>query len=93
MLLSPLTTLIGYVPFLGKIFNGALGVVSASVGFAISLIVIGIAWIVYRPVIGVIMIVVSVGLIVLAKMYLSKKDDGKTSEIKEEKKEENKEEN
>jgi hypothetical protein len=93
MLLSPLTTLIGYVPFLGKIFNGALGVVSASVGFAISLIVIGIAWLVYRPVVGVIMIIVSVGLIVLAKMYLSKKDAGKTEEVKEEKKEENKEEN
>lgn len=90
MLLSPLTTLIGAIPFLGKIVNGSLGVVSSFVGFAISLVVIGIAWLVYRPILGVALIVVSVGLIVLAKMYTSKKDDGKKEEVKTE---ENKEEN
>lgn len=97
MILSPLTTLIGAIPFLGKIVNGAIGVVSASVGFAISLIVIGVAWLVYRPILGIALIVVSVGLIVLAKMYVSKKNDGKTPEVTqtvtEEKEEENKEEN
>ena len=93
MLLSPLTTLIGAIPFLGKVVNGAVGVVSAFAGFAISLIVMGIAWIVYRPVLGIILIVISVGLIVLAKMYLSKKSSETKEEPKEEVKEENKEEN
>lgn len=93
MVLSPLTTLIGVIPFLGKIVNGALGVVSFAIGFAISLVVMGIAWLVYRPILGIALIVVSVGSIVLAKMYLSKKKDNNPSEVKEEIKEENKEEN
>lgn len=94
MLLSPLTTLLGYIPFLGKIVNGTLGVVTFLVGFAIAIVVIGIAWLVYNTLVGIIMIVVAVGSIVLAKMYLSKKDDGKKPEVKEETKtEENKEEN
>ena len=97
MVLSPLTTLIGYIPFLGKIVNGAIGVVSTTVGLAISLITVAIAWLVYRPIIGIALIVVSVGLIILAKKYVSKKDDGKKpetkEEVKEEKEEENKEEN
>ena len=97
MVLSPLTTLIGYIPFLGKIVNGAIGVVSTTVGLAISLITVTIAWLVYRPIIGIALIVVSVGLIILAKKYVSKKDDGKKpetkEEVKEEKEEENKEEN
>ena len=94
MVLSPLTTLVGYIPFLGKIVNGAIGAVSSFVGIAISLIVIGIAWLVFRPIIGIILLVVSVGLVILAKMYISKKDDSKKPEAKEEvKTEENKEEN
>ena len=94
MVLSPLTTLVGYIPFLGKIVNGAIGAVSSFVGIAVSLIVIGIAWLVFRPIIGIILLVVSVGLVVLAKMYISKKDDSKKPEAKEEvKTEENKEEN
>ena len=97
MILSPLTTLIGYIPFLGKIVNGAIGVVSSTVGIAISLVVIAIAWLVYRPIIGIALIVVSVGLIILAKKYVSKKEPEKKEEskpeVKEEKEEENKEEN
>ena len=93
MVLSPLTTLIGAIPFLGKIVNGAIGVVSFAVGFAISLVVMGIAWFVYRPILGIALIVVSVGLIVLAKIYVSKKKDTSEEEVKEEIKEENKEEN
>lgn len=94
MILSPLTTLIGYIPFLGKIVNGAIGVVSSTVGLAVSLLTIAVAWLVYRPIIGIALIVVSVGLVILAKKYISKKDDGKKPESKEEvKEEENKEEN
>ena len=93
MVLSPLTTLIGYIPFLGKIVNGAIGAVSSFVGIAISLIVIGIAWLVFRPIIGIILLVVSVGLVIIAKKYVSKKDGGKKEPVKEEKTEENKEEN
>lgn len=93
MVLSPLTTLIGAIPFLGNVVNGAIGAVSSFIGFALSLIVIAIAWLVYRPIIGIVLIVVSVGLVVLAKKYVSKKDTSKTEVVKEEKEEENKEEN
>ena len=43
-ILGPITTLIGYIPFLGKIVNSMIGVVSFLIGLSISLVVIAIAW-------------------------------------------------
>ncbi len=70
---GPLTTLSSYVPILGSLVNGATGLVSVFVGLAISLVVIAISWIVFRPILGICLLVGAVVLIILAKTLLSKK--------------------
>ena len=72
LILGPITTLIGYIPFLGNIVNSMIGVVSFLVGLIISLIVIAISWFVVRPVLSIILLVVVVGLIA-GIVYLKKK--------------------
>ncbi len=62
-ILGPITTLIGYIPFLGKIVNSMIGVVSFLIGLAISLVVIAIAWFAARPIVSIILLVVIAGLI------------------------------
>ena len=70
-ILGPITTLIGYIPFLGKIVNSMIGVVSFLIGLSISLVVIAIAWFAARPIISIILIAVVAGLIV-ALVYFKK---------------------
>ena len=72
-ILGPITTLIGYIPFLGKIVNSMIGVVSFLIGLAISLVVIAIAWFAARPIVSIILIAVIVGLIVALFMYKKSK--------------------
>ena len=62
-ILGPITTLIGYIPFLGKIVNSMIGVVSFLIGLSISLVIIAIAWFAARPIVSIVLIVIIAGLI------------------------------
>lgn len=57
-ILGPITTLIGYIPFLGKIVNSMIGIVSFLIGLSIALLVIAISWFAARPIISIILIAV-----------------------------------
>ncbi len=57
-LFKPLSTLANFVPILGGIVDMAVGLVGLIVGLAISLVVIAIAWIRFRPLIGIALLVV-----------------------------------
>ena len=72
LILGPITTLIGYIPFLGNIVNSMIGVVSFLLGLIVSLVVIAIAWFVVRPVLSIILLVVVIALIA-GIVYLKKK--------------------
>ncbi len=73
LILGPLSTLASFVPLLGGLVGFAAFLVSLLAGLAISLIVIAIAWVFFRPVLGIILIAVAVGLIILATSFLKKK--------------------
>ncbi len=60
-----LETLAKVVPFIANIIGAGVGLVCSLVGFAWSFIVIAVAWLAYRPVLGISLIVVAVALIVL----------------------------
>lgn len=62
-ILGPITTLIGYIPFLGKIVNSMIGVVSFIIGLSIALIVIAISWFAARPIVAIISLVVVAALV------------------------------
>lgn len=70
---GPLATLTSYVPFFGKIVKGITGLLGFLIGLAVSLLVIAISWIVFRPVLGICLLAGVILLIVLAKMLVSKK--------------------
>ena len=65
---APLGVLASVIPILGDIVGAGTGIVSTLLGLTWSLIVISIAWLRFRPVIGILMIAVAVALIVL--LYL-----------------------
>ena len=71
LILGPITTIIGYIPFLGKIANSMIGVVSFLIGLSISLLVIAISWFAARPITSIILIAVIAGLIA-ALVYFKK---------------------
>ena len=57
-LFSFLETLLKVVPFLSSIFAFGVGIICTIVGIVYSLIVIALAWIFYRPVLGIILLVI-----------------------------------
>ena len=73
MLVAPLEVLCDVLPFLGNI----VGAVSKGVCFVIALVIslldIALAWLFYRPVVGIILLAAVAGVIYLAKKARSKK--------------------
>ena len=87
-ILGPITTLIGYIPFVGKVVNSMIGVISFLVGLAISLVVIAISWFAARPIVAIVSLVIAAALIFVFVKYVKKNKD--KVEVKETKKEETK---
>jgi hypothetical protein len=86
-ILGPITTLIGYIPFVGKVVNSMIGVISFLVGLAISLVVIAISWFAARPIVAIVSLVVAALLIFVFIKYV-KNNKGKAETKIETKKEE-----
>ncbi|HEX2593253.1 MAG TPA: TMEM43 family protein [Rhizomicrobium sp.] len=59
--LSPLSTLASVLPFLGSIVRGAAGAVAFVVALPITLVVIALAWLAHRPLIGGGLLIVAAG--------------------------------
>ena len=69
---SILTTLTRFIPILGGIVGAVLGLLALLIGIVHSLIVIAIAWIRFRPILGIALLVIAVGLVILINMIISK---------------------
>jgi hypothetical protein len=54
-----LTTILKVVPFIAGIFGWGVGIVCTVIGVAWSLIVIAIAWLFYRPLLGISLLVLA----------------------------------
>ncbi len=63
-LFKPLSVLADVVPFIGNIVGFGTGILAFILGISISLLTIAIAWIFYRPWVGIPLLIISVGLIV-----------------------------
>jgi hypothetical protein len=55
------------VPFLGGIVGAGTGIIAFLVAAILSLVTIAIAWVVFRPLLGIILIVVAAGLVLAVK--------------------------
>lgn len=72
-LISPLTKLLGYIPFLGSVVNGLFALVLFLLAIVHALIVIIIAWFRYRPILCIGLIAVVVVAVVLIFALKKKK--------------------
>jgi hypothetical protein len=72
-IMRPLSVLGSVIPFIGSIIGMGTGLVSVVLAGVISLLVIAIAWIAVRPVLGITLIVLAVGgFIMMRKMAAAK---------------------
>lgn len=67
MIFKVLSVLADVLPFLGNVIGAGTGIISFLIAAVLSLITIALAWVVYRPIFGIILLAVAVGLIVLVK--------------------------
>lgn len=65
MIFKLFSVLADVLPFLGNIVEAGTGFIAFLLAAVLSLITIAIAWIVFRPLLGIILLAVAVGLIVL----------------------------
>ena len=65
MIVSPIVVLADVIPLMGTLVGAGLGLASTLLGIAWSLLVVSIAWLRFRPLIGGIMVLVAVVLIAL----------------------------
>lgn len=72
-LMGPLTALTDWIPGLGAIVGGGVFLVAAAGTLVIGSLVISFAWLFYRPLLAIAIVVVCVGLVVLLVMLFRKK--------------------
>ncbi|MCR5162390.1 MAG: TMEM43 family protein [Thermoguttaceae bacterium] len=73
MIFKPLSVLADVVPLFGNLVGGATGIVSFLLALSISCLTIGIAWIYYRPWIGIPLVLAAIVLFVWAFKFGKKK--------------------
>jgi hypothetical protein len=72
MMFKVLSVIADVLPFLGNVVGAGTGFIAFLISAVLSLITIAVAWIVYRPLLGVALLAVAVGLVVLVKGKLGK---------------------
>lgn len=72
LLVGPLNVLADIIPFIGNICDFITGAAAFLVALVLTLLTVAVAWIVVRPVLGIILIVIAVALIVWIKVSSKK---------------------
>lgn len=72
MIFKVLSVVADVLPFLGSVVGAGTGIISFLIAAVLSLITVAVAWIVYRPLLGVLLLAAAAGLIVLVKGKLGK---------------------
>ncbi|MBV8264721.1 MAG: TMEM43 family protein, partial [Planctomycetaceae bacterium] len=69
LVLGPLSVFADVIPWLGSIVRGGTGLIACGVALVLSLVTIALGWIVYRPVLGI-AVLVAAGAAVVGFTYL-----------------------
>ena len=72
MVLKPLSVLADVVPFFGNIVQAGTGLIAFPVSLTLSFITVAVAWIVYRPVLGIALLVIASGVVYVLKGRLGR---------------------
>ncbi len=73
LIFRPFAVVADVVPLVGDVLRMGFGVVSFAIALPLTLLTIAVAWLFYRPVLGVALLVVAVGVIVGIKTLASRK--------------------
>lgn len=73
LILKPLSVLADVIPFLGGLVGGVSALISLLLSVAISFVVIAISWIFFRPLLGISLLAVAIGVFVLIKKKMAAK--------------------
>ena len=73
LVFNPLSVLVDVIPFLGNIVGAGVFLVALFISIAFSLLTISAAWIIYRPVLGVLLLIVT-GALVFGLKLLSNRN-------------------
>lgn len=63
LIFRPIAVMASVVPFIGKIFGFGTTLIAGAISIPLSLVIIAIGWIAYRPVIGILLLLVAGGII------------------------------
>lgn len=72
-ILGPIDTLASVLPFLGRVAGVGTGLIAALVAIPVGLVTVAIAWLVYRPIIGITILVLAVAAFVFLKRKIPAK--------------------
>ena len=72
LVLGPISAMTRILPFLGSLVELGFAIVSFFLSAIVSLLVIAVAWIVYRPLLGIALIVIAIACIVMLKRLHTK---------------------
>ena len=76
-IISPLQRLANFIPFFGTVFGWVTGFATFILGLALSLIVIALAWLRYRPVLSIGLLIGVLIVIILTKKLKTKNNTNK----------------
>jgi hypothetical protein len=79
MVFKPFVVLADVLPFLGNLLGVGVGIFSFAVSLLLSSLTIAIAWIFYRPVLGITLLVIGIGAFVLIYRWSKKKKEAKAT--------------
>lgn len=70
---NPISSMFSIIPFVGKHIQGFINGIGALIGAAVSMIVIAVAWIRFRPLVGLLLLGGVIGIIVIVLLLVSGK--------------------
>ncbi len=73
LIFKPLSVIADVVPFIGSLVAAGTGLIALVLAAVLSIIIIAVAWVVYRPLLGVALLVVAGALVFVLKGKLKKK--------------------
>ena len=71
-ILKPISTVGSVLPILGNVLEAGTGLIAGLLAFVISFIVIAVAWIFFRPILGIALLAIAIGAFVFGKKMFSK---------------------
>jgi len=83
-ILKPISTLGSVIPFLGNVLGAGTSIIAFLLAFIISFVVIAIAWIFFRPILGISLLVIAGAAFYFGKKHFSKEPVAETKKIPEE---------